>query len=200
MATVALTKGYTTEIDDADLPLISGFRWKALEVDGFVYAARNKKIPGTRKSRVLLMHRVLMNPPSDKIVDHINGDSLDNRRENLRVGTQSGNLANMRKTRGVSKYKGVYWNKERRKWQAQIRCGGDGRTIYLGRFDSEDDAARAYNAKALDLHGEWARLNDVNDVNDVRCPSMPRSVVQKPPGWTPPDIAGVLARFGGDGV
>src|SRR5678815_2653841 len=92
-------------------------------------------------------------------VDHKNGNGLDNRRENLRVCTQAENLANMRKHRGVSRYKGVTWDSSRRRWLAQIKNHGP--NVNLGRYDSEVDAAHAYNEAALRLKGEYALLNEI---------------------------------------
>jgi hypothetical protein len=103
------------------------------------------------------MHREIMNAPRGRIVDHANGDSLDNRDENLRVTTQSGNLANRRKVRGKSRYKGVWWNIQKRRWIADIVK--DGHKYVLGRFSSESLAAFAYDAAARQLFGGFAALN-----------------------------------------
>ena len=89
-------------------------------------------------------------------VDHWDGDGLNNRRSNLREVTHAQNMGNARKQYGCSsQYKGVYWGGK--KWQAQI--GVNHGTRYLGRFVNEEDAARAYDAAALEAWGEFARLN-----------------------------------------
>lgn len=93
-----------------------------------------------------------------QIVDHINGNGLDNRRENLRLATARENALNSRPRKGRSKFKGVYLDTLRGNWYVQIRAKGRGR--YVGSFWSELDAARAYNKAALEHYGEFARLNE----------------------------------------
>ncbi|NLB79300.1 MAG: Fis family transcriptional regulator [Clostridiaceae bacterium] len=93
-----------------------------------------------------------------KVIDHISRDRLDNRKINLRHVSQQQNVLN----RGISKnnstgYKGVYFDKQRKKYVAEIMCGG--RKHHLGRFDTAKKAAIAYNRKAVKLFGEYAFLN-----------------------------------------
>lgn len=165
MATVELTQGFVAHVDAKDLALVSGFRWKALKARGHCYAARTNCRKGHR-NELILMHRVIIGAAPGTLVDHKDGDGLNNRRNNLRIANYKQNGANTKKTRGRSKYKGVYWNKRDRKWRAQIGGGTtkDGRhiVIYLGSFDDERVAARAYDAKAIEMHGEFA------------CPNFPR--------------------------
>lgn len=102
-----------------------------------------------------------MQAPDGMQTDHINGDRLDNRRANLRICNGMENARN----RGVSarhieipsRYKGVSWERRAARWQAQIGC--DGKKFHLGLFATEEEAARAYDAKARELHGDFARLN-----------------------------------------
>lgn len=106
------------------------------------------------------LHRLIMNPRPDEYIDHINGDGLDNRKCNLRICTNSQNNANKGKQKNnKSGYKGVSWDKTRNKWKADIMVNK--KTIYLGRFNVINDAARAYNNAAVKYFGEFARLNDV---------------------------------------
>jgi len=93
------------------------------------------------------------------IVDHINGNGLDNRRSNIRLSTYSHNSANMKKYEGTSKYKGVSWMKNKKSWLAQINSKG--KHWYLGRFKNEEDAAIVYNVAAQLVFGKFARLNNV---------------------------------------
>jgi hypothetical protein len=91
-----------------------------------------------------------------KFVDHINGNGLDNRDENLRLATNSQNQMNSRKRSGTSsRYKGV--SLQRKRWRAQIKL--DGKLIYLGMFDTEEQAAMAYDYAAIELFGEFSRIN-----------------------------------------
>lgn len=125
------------------------------------------------------MHRVIIAAREGQLVDHRDGDGLNNQRSNLRFATVRQNGANSRKTHGKSKYRGVYWNVARNAWQAQISAGpvaGRQKVLYLGRYATETEAAHAYNLKASQLHGAFAGLNTL------------------PPGWTAPDIAGMLER------
>ena len=106
-----------------------------------------------------LLHRYLLRPEIGMHVDHINGNRLDNRRENLRVCTHSQNHMNKSSCRGRSKYKGAYWWPQKGKWKSSIKVNGKDK--YLGLFLTEEDAAKAYNQAALKHYGEFARLNNV---------------------------------------
>jgi hypothetical protein len=104
------------------------------------------------------MHRLIMNPPEGMHVDHINGDGLDNRRENLRIVTPQQNCANSRKTiMGQSRFKGVAWCAGANKWRAYIAV--DRKQQHLGLFADEIAAAEAYDKRAKEVWGEYARLN-----------------------------------------
>ncbi len=98
----------------------------------------------------------------NEVVDHRNRDGLDNRSENIRIATRSENHANSKKykNKGASKFKGVGWDKVNRKWRAKIMI--DYCTIHLGRFDSEIEAALAYNKAAIKLFGEFALINEID--------------------------------------
>lgn len=94
-------------------------------------------------------------PP--KQIDHINGNKLDNRWNNLRLADPSQNNANCpARARNTSGFKGVTWHKRNRRWQAQIRVRG--KPIYLGQFDKIEDAAQAYSRAAEDHFGEFSRI------------------------------------------
>jgi hypothetical protein len=110
------------------------------------------------------MHREIMGAAEGQVVDHINHDGLDNRRCNLRVCSHAENVRNQRGQRGRSSgYKGVSRDRRLGKWRAQI--WHNGKHTYLGLFESEAAAARAYNAKARDLFGAFAYLNEVGEQN-----------------------------------
>jgi hypothetical protein len=103
------------------------------------------------------MHRRILNPAPGKVVDHFNGNRKDNRRSNLRECTQAENRRNTRKSRGTSRFKGVSWHCQMGKWQAKI-CH-NGKSIHLGLFDDEVEAARACDKAAREFFGAFACLN-----------------------------------------
>lgn len=140
-------------VDDADYEYLSQFRW---HFNKRGYAQRNTW-DGKRASQ-LSMHREIMHAPSGVQVDHINLDKLDNRRTNLRFATGTQQRANTPLRRNnTSGFKGVSWDKDRRKWQATIRCND--KRYHLGRFDAIEEAAAAYDAAAIHFFGEFARTN-----------------------------------------
>lgn len=161
MKTIPLTQGYVALVDDADYEPVAAFKWRAL-VDrrrNKVYAVRKTHGPhSSRKS--LYLHREILRVTDPQVkIDHRNGDSLDNRRANLRKCVNGENNANSVKRRdgNSSKYKGVCWHKRDGKFQASIKVHG--RTIFLGMFPDEVQAAQAYDVAALAFFGEFAQCN-----------------------------------------
>jgi hypothetical protein len=150
---IYLTQGKYAIVDPEDYEWLAKYKWFAVRNDGRFYAVR------WAKNRNVKMHQVIMGTEEGKVIDHINGNGLDNRRANVRFATAQQNGWNKRKQRGnySSKYKGVHWAKKRNQWRARIKCNG--RSIHLGRFETEEEAARAYDEKAKELFGEFAWLN-----------------------------------------
>jgi AP2 domain-containing protein/HNH endonuclease len=112
------------------------------------------------------LHRLIMNAPADKEVDHINGDTLDNRRCNLRICSHKENLRNQKLPKNSkSGYKGVTWYKRIKKWRSHIRLNK--KQIHLGYFDDIKLAANAYNEAAIKYFGEFAKLNDLGVKNNA---------------------------------
>jgi len=164
MAEIQLTRGMVALVDDADLPLVSGYAWyPLLRSDGAgkgFYASGVAAGSGKSGRKWLLMHHLVL--PATGQVDHRDGDGLNNRRENLRPCTSSQNAANARKQMvATSRFKGVFLDRSRGRWAAAITHRT--RSRKLGRFVNEVDAAKAYNAAALELFGEFARLNVIEE-------------------------------------
>jgi len=146
--TIPLGDGLYAYVDGADFEWLNQWTWR---VHGG-YAARHVK------RKVIFMHREIMKPPKGKIVDHVNGNKFDNTRANLRNITPQENQHNRRKQRGASSiYKGVTYYKAGRCWRASLSCGKE--CYYLGQFETEVEAARAYDYKAVQVFGEFARPN-----------------------------------------
>lgn len=154
-----LPHGQYTLIDTEDYDRVSQYSWSHSRgyVTTTVYA-------GGTKSRIQL-HRLVTNAADDLVVDHRDHNPLNNRKSNLAVGSQSANLHNRRAT-GASKYKGVYFRPDRAKYAADISV--ENHTRHLGLYETEQEAARAYNNAAITIHGERAVLNDIPPPADVR--------------------------------
>jgi len=123
---------------------------------GNFYVARWEFVAGRR--RKVYLHRLIVQPPPRLLVDHRNGDTLDNRRGNLRVATRAQNGANWCPASG---YRGV--TRRGARWRARVKAGN--RVESLGTFDTPEEAARAYDARAVELFGEFAWTNLGREVN-----------------------------------
>ena len=156
MKLIPLTRGMYAQVDDADFALLMEFKWFALKGYRTFYAAR-RVVRDTGKRGHLFMHQVLC--PTKHLVDHRNGNGLDNSRGNLRPAPPGMNKGNSfkRMKNASSKYKGVHWNKSHEQWVARIGTPPNRRLI--GAFDNEVDAAKAYDDAASKYYGEFARLN-----------------------------------------
>jgi hypothetical protein len=142
-------------IDEVDLPLVIKHAWYPAKGKDTSYAMFRTMGAGT-----VYMHRLIAGAAKGFDVDHIDGNGLNNRRNNLRVCTHAQNIANQRISRAnTSGFKGVSWDKRRGAWEAHIKFQQKKR--FLGYFSDKADAARAYNAKAVELFGEFASINQV---------------------------------------
>lgn len=153
MKTLLLTRGRVALVDDADFEMVSHWKWSW---EGR-YAIRRETSGG--RPRVCYLHRMLMLPGPGELVDHINGDKLDNRRCNLRIATKQQNARNGRSHAGsTSAFKGVSWDGRSGSWRATITTS-PGTLIDLGHFADEQSAARAYDDAASRCFGEFALPN-----------------------------------------
>ncbi len=147
-------------VDPEDYERLKSYKWFEKQSKHTFYAYRTQSVKENKlRPRNLTMHREIMNAPPDMQVDHINHNGLDNRKANLRVVSRTQNCWNKIKLSGKfsSRYKGVSWNKNYKKWEACLTCNKT--KSILGYFDDEAAAARAYDAKAKELFKEFAVLN-----------------------------------------
>jgi len=150
---IPLGHGLFATVDAADYEELKKYRWYASHNGPTIYARCRQKGKDT------YMHRMIMRPRKGYIVDHIDGNGLNNRRCNLRVCTSRQNQANRGPCGGSSQFVGVFRNKDR--WQAGIGCRG--KSHYIGLFADEVEAAKARDRKAYELHGQYAYLNFPDD-------------------------------------
>ena len=157
---IPLTQGKHAIVDPADYHHLAAFKWRLCRTKGknVLYAERSIRLPTGRYSRIL-MHRQLIKDklPANLVIDHINGDGLDNRRANLRLATVAQNAWNSKKRNPRSGYKGVCYAKDKRLWRAAIVCNR--KRIHLGYFKSKSAAAHAYDAAAIKYHKDFAVTN-----------------------------------------
>lgn len=147
---ITLACGATALCDAEDYHWLARFSWR-LHPSGYAVAGG--------ENRLLQMHRLVMGlAPGSVLIDHINSDRLDNTKTNLRKCSHAENTRNRVKPSGTSsRFKGVYRDSRRGYWR--VRVSFEKRAHYVGVFQDEVEAARAYDAKALELHGEFARTN-----------------------------------------
>ena len=173
MSEILLTNGMVVLVDPEDEQAVSRHRW-------YVWKPKSSNLYASARveGRWVWLHRFIMGPPPkpELRTDHVNGNGLDNRRSNLRWATPAQNMRNSRKVKSQSsKFKGVHWAKNRQGWEARIRA--DGHVRYLGVFDTEENAAAAYDEAAKDLHREFACLNNPGPgANPTRRPEKKRGV------------------------
>lgn len=187
MKLIQLTKGKFAQVDDEDYEWLNQYKWVTITAPTTNYASsslnaygtkflRNREFPRKKLQR-LAMHRILLGASAWQLVDHIDGNGLNNQKSNLRLATIQQNTRNRKNNRNsMSKYKGVtlyrgvnrYRLKSgelkvyepRHRWGAKIIINGI--QTHLGVFEKEDDAAIAYNNAALKHYGEFARLNVID--------------------------------------
>ena len=161
MKEIKLTRGFVALVDDEDFEKVSKFKWYAQKPNKTThYAVRTVWTGDRKKPGRMYMHRFILDVSTVTIlIDHKDGDGLNNQKENLRKTDKSGNGCNRGATRHklYSKYKGVSFRKDTNKFVAHIAING--KTRSLGCFVLAEDAAKAYDIAARKVQGEFARLN-----------------------------------------
>ena len=145
---------------------VYSYRWKRFIIPYMNKGYYKVHLTKDEKRYLKLLHRLMAdtyipNPDNLLFVDHVDRDTKNNSISNLRWVTHQENMMNASKTKGntSSLYKGVSWHKRDKKWKSQIMING--KNIYLGYFNNEIEAARAYNEKAIELFGEFSSLNNI---------------------------------------
>jgi len=153
MKLITLTQGYFAKVDDKNYEWLNQWKWRINKIRKYCYACSHTKGPHNLR-KTILMHRLIMNTPKGMQVDHIDHDGLNCLEENMRNVTHGQNQMN-RIPMGYSKYLGV--TKHYKQYRASIQTN---KIIYrIGCFSTEEEAARAYDIKAKELHGEFANFN-----------------------------------------
>jgi hypothetical protein len=153
VAYVPLTRGYEAIIDAADVPLVEGLNWHAAVQAHAVYAYTSER--SGKKQRSIYMHRLIMGAPKGILVDHLNSNGLYNNRNNLRLANAKQNCQNRRiSVSSTSGFKGVDF-RSNGKWRSRIELNGN--RIFLGYFNSPEEAHAAYCAASEKYHGEFGR-------------------------------------------
>lgn len=156
MKTIPLTNGKVAIVDDEDYDRVSQFKWFYAKRG---YAVRNIKHPdglGSRGWTMQTMHRFILDKPEASQIDHISMDTLDNRRENLRIATKAQNMWNRNAPRNnTTGIKGVGFVAATGKWRATIAANGS--HMHIGTFSTKEEAAMARQEAASRLHGEFAK-------------------------------------------
>jgi hypothetical protein len=146
--------GYDVLIDDEDFEKVTSIDWHLLSGRGKVYFRKSKYL-GQNKRKTILLHRFITNAPADKQIDHVNGNTLDNRKSNLRLCTVAENTRNCKKKKKTG-YKGVFFRKDRGKFTAQIR--ENYHIHFLGYFNAPEEAYEAYCEASKKYHKEFGRI------------------------------------------
>lgn len=149
---IVITRGEVTIVDDDNYEELCQYKWYLM--DGFA----GRTVTENKKRTTVYMHRVVADAPKGVSVYHLNGNKLDNRRENLLLEKGSARMHQRKKNVAhSSKYRGVYWAKEKKIWIAEIKVNK--KHLRLGYFEDEKEAAIAYDTAAYQYYGPLAQTN-----------------------------------------
>jgi len=157
MKQIKLTQGKVALVDDEDFEWLNQWKWYAIRDNLTFYAVRKSPMVNRKTRQLIRMHRIILNSQDEEIVDHKDHNGLNNLRNNIRNCTQSQNQQNRIGRFCTSRFKGVSWRKDRKRWLVTIVV--QKRKMYIGMFKSELDAAEAYNMAAKKHFGNFAYLN-----------------------------------------
>lgn len=164
MKEIILTQGKIALVDDEDYEYLNQWKWFAHKFNNIYYADSWRKEESGKRTMVR-MHRVILGAPKNSQVDHRDRDGLNNQRNNIRLCTNAQNMSNREGWGKTTQYKGVYCYYEKYKESTYCRIRAfiqhDNKPISLGIFKTEREAALAYNKKAKELFGEFAKLNNI---------------------------------------
>ena len=148
--------GKIVKIDGTDYELFCSHNWYLFKGRNTDYLCTNIRVDGKRRTAYL--HRILLGCAKGECIDHIDGNGLNNQRDNLRACSRSENQCNQIKNKNTSSiYKGVSWNRNKQRWECYINKNH--KRVHIGKFKSEIEAAIKWDEQAKILHGEFARLN-----------------------------------------
>jgi len=157
---IPLPHGRYAIVDPEDFDRLNAYKWHVSGARDTYYAARSTRSPKNNRRIVVKMHREILDVGDGMFVDHINQNSLDNRKANLRPATRAQNGRNRRKMRKIncsSQYKGLTWYRREERWAVRIMANG--KSKFVGYYDDEIEAAEAYDDAARKYHGQFAALN-----------------------------------------
>lgn len=164
---IKLNRGFLALVDDEDYPLVSKYKWSVTIKQGKPYAIRREHhhiAKYTYAGQMIYLHAVIAKPRKGQVVDHINGNTLDCRRGNLRACSNTDNCRNREMGKNnTSGYKGVRYTPKTGRWRGMIMVNR--KNIHLGYFNTREQAAEAYNKAALKYFGEFAKLNIIPSEN-----------------------------------
>lgn len=164
MKEIPLSQGQFALVDDEDYEYLSINRW--YYQNGYAVRSKHVHVAINKYTTIaILMHRVILKCKKNQTIDHINRNGMDNRKSNLRIVTKSQNAFNTTKKHivrvhdNVSRHRGVHWDKYTHQWKSEIQILG--KRIWLGRFDSEEEAAKAYNSALIRFVPQHGIPNEV---------------------------------------